>query len=94
MKLHKIIQGCRNDVTLAESENDMDDHASCVSNPSTQTVSCNSSQLGKRSKGSSSQDGSTTKRKKPSEGKSEFVLPEFSEDIQRPFMQDAIFTTP
>ena len=97
MKLYKIVQSCRNfshDVTLAESEIEIDDRASCVSNLSSWSVSCTSSKVGKRSSPSSSSDGLTMKIQKPTDDKVGFVVPEFLEDIQRLFLQDAIFTTP
>ena len=96
MKLYKIIQSCRqvHDLSLTESECEHDNMSS-MSNSST---SATSTILGKRSdKASSSSTTSETKRaKNQNDGgtRPEFLLPVFSEDIQKSFLEDSIFTTP
>ena len=99
MKLYKIIQSCRQEHDITESEYE-NDNVSCISNSSSQSTYCTptSSRLGKRSCSNTSSpstisDVPTTKRQKSNDNQTGFVLPVFSEDIQKPFLQDAVFTT-
>jgi len=96
MKLYKVIQKCRKPCN-DEVDYDMDtDHLSTTSCPTTSQSTW--SKLGKHSGNSSSTTKSlcsSTKRNKLSTDKqAEFNLPVFSKDIQQPFLNDTVFTTP
>ena len=101
MKLYKIIQNCRreqHELSLTESEyenNNMSSISGSLASSTRILGKCSSTD--KASSSSATSEMSASKKQKVrSDGdtKPEYLLPQFSEDVQKPFLEDSIFTTP